>query len=283
MRKLILFATPLILAIIIFGGIFLLVNKGGDKGALQVTSVPQSNVYLDGKIVGKTPLCIGGENCKVSSFLPVGNYTLKLVALQEDFIPYEEKIPINKSTLTVVDRTFLEGAGQKGSVISLLPLDKKKDIQLLVISFPDKANVFLDKTKVGDTPLLLEDVTESDHDLLITKGGYTDKLVKIRIREGYKLTALVYLGVDLSLASPSAEESTQASESASIKVQKVVILNTPTGFLRVRSASSTASLEITRVSPGETFELVSEGSGWFEIRLKDGKTGWVSSQYAKRE
>lgn len=278
------FATPLILAIIIFGGIFLLVNRGGDKGALQVTSVPQSNVYLDGKLIGKTPLCIGGENCKISSFLPAGNYTLKLVPFEEgDLIPYEEKIPINKSTLTVVDRTFLEGAGQKGSVISLSPLDDKKDLQLLIISFPDKANVFLDKTKVGETPLLLEDVTESDHDLLMTKEGYTDKLVKIRPREGYKLTALVYLGVDLSLASPSAEESAQVPEAASIKVQKVVILDTPTGFLRVRSASSTASLEITRVSPGETFELISEGSGWFEIKLKDGKTGWVSSQYAKRE
>jgi uncharacterized protein YgiM (DUF1202 family) len=64
---------------------------------------------------------------------------------------------------------------------------------------------------------------------------------------------------------------------------KVVIIDTPTGFLRVRSASSTASLEINRAIPGETYEMITETNGWFEIKLKDGKTGWISGQYAKKQ
>ena len=95
----------------------------------------------------------------------------------------------------------------------------------------------------------------------------------------------MFLGINPIISSPSAAPI--ASIPATVTIQKVLILDTPNGFLRVRESNSTGSREITRVSDGETFELVDEKNGWFEIKLNspagEGKTGWISSQYAKKQ
>lgn len=270
--------APLLIAIAIFFGILFFLDRKGGKGALQVTSVPQSKVYLENKLLGTTPLCA----CELEQMLDIGDHTVKLVPVQENFRPFENKITINKGTLTVVDRTFADSGESDGSIISLSPLNDKKDIEVLVISLPDRANVFLDNNPVGVTPLLLKQVSESDHDLRITQDGYKDKSIKIKTALGFKLNALLFLGVKVDL-SPTPVASSQASISPENKVSKVLILNTPTGFLRVREDSSIASAEIARVTPGETYELVSEKENWFEIKLNTGKTGWVNSAYAVKE
>lgn len=290
MKKAFVLVAPLFIAIIVFVLVTYFLNRNSGKGALQVTSFPQSNVYLNGRLIGQTPLCIGTEKCKIQDMLKIGEYSIKLIPLEGGFKPYDEKISINKSTLTVVDRTFLSGASSSGSVITLTPISDKKDAQLLVISLPSYGNVFLDSNQVGTTPLLLKNLTESDHDLQITKDGYSDKLIKIRTALGYKLTSLVFLGVNPNFASISGElqdktqnTTEQATKSAITSSPKIVVLNTPTGFLRVREESSINSLEIGRVLPGEEYELIDEKDGWFQIRLKDDKIGWVSAQYAKKE
>jgi len=289
MKKVFVLIAPLFIAIIIFASVTYFLNKNSGKGALQVTSFPQSNVYLNGRLIGKTPFCMGTEKCQIQDMLAIGEYSIKLVPLEKDFKPYDAKISINKSTLTVVDRTFLSGASSSGTVITLTPISDKKDAELLVISLPDKGNVFLDSNQVGTTPILLKNLTESDHDLQITKDGYSDNLIKIRTASGYKLTSLVYLGVNPNSSSSSGIIQTktqnieEASMSATVSSPKIVILNTPTGFLRVREEGSISSLEIDRVLPGETYEMIAEGNGWFEIKLKDGKMGWISGQYARKE
>ena len=278
MKRVLLFLAPLLIAIIIFFGIIFFLDRKTGKGALQVTSVPQSKVYLDSKLLGTTPLCA----CELAQMLSVGDYAIKLVPTDGNFRPFEEKITINKTTLTVVDRTFSDNGESDGSIISLSSLNNKKDIEILVVSLPDIANVFLDSNPVGITPLLLKQVSESDHDLRVTRDGYKEKSIKIKTALGFKLSALVFLGVKVDLsASPVA--SSEALPSPTITVSKVLILNTPTGFLRVREDSSINSLEIARVLPGENYELVSEKEGWFEIKLKDGQKGWISSSYAVKQ
>ena len=290
MKKVFLLVSPLFIAIVVFVSVTYFLNKNSGKGAIQVTSFPESNVYLNGKLIGKTPFCMGTEKCKIQDMLKIGEYSIKLVPLEKEFKPYDAKISINKSTLTVVDRTFLTGASSSGSIIALSPISDKKDAELLVISLPDKGNVFLDSNRVGSTPILLKNLTESDHDLQITKDGYSDKLLKIRTALGYKLTSLVYLGVNPNFSSSSAELKAEtkdadekATKSAIIASPKIVILNTPTGFLRVREEGSISSLEIDRVLPAEVYELLDEKDGWFKIKLKDDKIGWISAQYAKKE
>ncbi|MBI4089386.1 MAG: PEGA domain-containing protein [Candidatus Levybacteria bacterium] len=278
MKKVFLFIAPLFIVIIIFSGILFFLDRKDGKGALQVTSVPQSKVYLDNKLLGSTPFCA----CEAPQMLASGDYTIKLVPIEGNFRPFEEKITINKSTLTAVDRTFSDNGESEGSVIGLIPIDNKKDAEVLIISLPDKANVFLDNNPVGITPLLLKQISESDHDLRITLSGYRDKSVKIKTALGYRLSSLVFLGINVDLSSPPSASPTSSLSEDTI-IPKVLILNTPTGFLRVREDSSISSPEISQVKPGETYELILEKEGWFKIKLADDKMGWISSSYATKQ
>ena len=275
MKRLLFYIIPFLGVLIIFAGVVLFLNQNSGKGALQVTSAPASQVYLNGQLIGEAPLC----KCDIKEMIPIGNYRIRLIPKEGNSKPYDEQITINKSTLTVVDRTFGESAS--GSVITLMPLSNKKETELMVISFPDKTNVFLDNNQKGVTPILLKDVIESDHELKLTKEGYLDKTLRIRTTSGFALKSIVFLSVNPNVVSSSAQSPLPVSQAP--KVEKITVLDTPTGFLRVREDSSIASLEIGRVSPGDSLELVSEKEGWLEIKMTDGKTGWISSQYAKKE
>ncbi len=282
MRKLLLFLLPVLLAVIvfaIFSFFFLRPNNG--KGALQVTSLPASTVYINGKPLGKTPLC----KCDSTEMLPVGDYTIKLVPLDSSLSSYEDRITINPSVLTVVDRTFGDVGKSSGSVITLSKISQPHLAQLFVTSFPYGATVSVDNNTAGSTPQLVSSITDSDHDIVISKDGYLSKTIRIHGVLGYKLNALIYLATDITNASSSSATATEqpiASPSATTQ-QTVIILSTPTGFLRVRDAASLGGNEITQVHPGETYPLVSQSSGWFEIKLSDGKLGWISSSYAKEQ
>ena len=293
MKKILLFIFPIILAFIVFLIIQFFVNRTSGKGALQVTSNPKSTVYLNGKAIGQTPLC----KCEVNDMINIGEYTVRLVPVSGSFSPFEEKIKISKSVLTVVDRTFGSGATSDGSVISLSPLDNSKGMELLVISFPDNAQVMVDGNSSGRTPISIKDLTESDHEVKIIKDGYKEKSIKIRMVLGYKLLVEAFLGINQEAISitptitPSVNPSLSLTPSPNLKQnpsiapssQSVLILQTPTGFLRVRNDASLGSAEIERVLPGEIYDLLDEQVGWFKIKLKDGQIGWISSQYAQKQ
>ena len=66
-----------------------------------------------------------------------------------------------------------------------------------------------------------------------------------------------------------------------LSVQKVRILATPTGFLRVRKEASLDSPEIGRVKTGDELEIIQETKDWVKVKFED-KQGWISSQYAKK-
>jgi hypothetical protein len=280
MRKLLIIAVPLLLALGVFFTFAFFLNQSGGKGALQVTATPKSKVYLNGKLIGQSPLC----RCENQDMLNVGEYNLKIDPENPLFTPFEEKITISKGILTVVDRTFGKGVTSEGSIISLTPIEDAKAVQLLVISFPENASVYVDSTIAGQTPLLLKDITESDHEVTIKKDGYKEKKIRIKTIAGYKLTVIAYLGIAVGEnASPTPAISPVASPSAAPVTAKVLILDTPTGFLRIRDASSSAGVEIGRANPGESFDLLDENDQWYHIQLADGKNGWISKQYAKKQ
>lgn len=279
-RKLLLFTAPPLLALFVFILTIFLLNRNAGKGALQVTAQPKSKVYLNNKLIGQTPLC----KCEGPDMIEAGEYTIKL-SPEGDLSAFEEKITITKSALTVVDRTFGKGALSEGSTITLTKLDNTKELALSAFSFPHGVDVFVDNTFSGKTPLSIKTLTASDHTIRFERSGYREKTVRIRAVLGYKLTVLATLGIMPSLTEEEASPSAQliASPSATPVPLQVVILNTPTGFLRVRESGSLASSEIARVVPGEIFDFVKEQEGWFAIRLKDGRVGWVSSQYARKQ
>ena len=74
-------------------------------------------------------------------------------------------------------------------------------------------------------------------------------------------------------------------EATPVVIQQVKILDTPTGYLNVRSGPGTNFEQIGRVNPGEIYDLVSEDldAGWYQIRLDNGQNGWVIKQYSTLE
>lgn len=280
-RKIILFLTPLLILTILFLVLVLFLNRESGKGALQVTSKPDSQVFLDGKFVGKTPLCL----CDLPQLLKVGDYSIRLVPTQSGFKEWEQKITIYQGALTVVDRTFDKNVSSAtGSIITLSDIGDKNKSELLVISFPSGAEVVVDSNNKGTTPILIKDITASDHEIKILKDGYSEKVVKVKTIPGKRLQVSTDLGIRTDLTDQDATASATLSVTPSPSAgQKVVILDTPTGFLRVRTTASVSSAQIGTVNPGDKLDLVSEQDGWFEISLPDGKSGWISSDYAKKE
>lgn len=277
MRKALLIILPFFAAVIVFSLIIFFLAGNREKGALQVTANPTSRVYVDGKLVGQTPLC----KCELKDMIPEGSHNLKLVPLKGNFEPFEQNITVSSKALTVVDRNFAGTGLSNASIISLTPIDDKKDAQISVVTFPGDVQVFLDNNLAGQTPTLLKNITDSDHELKLTKEGYKDKIVNIRTVLGYKLEALIFLGINPQIATSSA--TLLSTPSSSLSLTRVLILQTPTGFLRVRSDASIVASEVTQVKPGEVYDLIDEKPDWFEIRLKSGELGWISSQYAKKQ
>jgi hypothetical protein len=275
MKKLLYIFIPILIAVVLFGLVLFLLSSKKEKGALQVTSDPGAKVYINGTQIGQTPLC----KCDLKDMLETGEYTIKLVPISGNFQPFEQKITISPKVLTVVDRNFGPTGLENGSVISLKQISDNKDAQISVVSFPDAAQVFLDNNLEGQTPILLKNITDSDHELKLTKEGYKDKIVRIRTVLGYKLDALIFMGINPEIATASA---TPISTASAIVSTKVLILNTPTGFLRVREEASISSKEITQVKPGESYDLLEEKTSWYKIKIDNKTTGWISSQYAKK-
>lgn len=88
--------------------------------------------------------------------------------------------------------------------------------------------------------------------------------------------------VEDTIDTATTTEEVAGEEDQVVDVLTVVILNTPTGWLNVRTGPGTGYDQIGRVNPGEEYELVSENEDqtWYEIQL-DGGTGWVIKTYAQ--
>jgi hypothetical protein len=274
MKKIIYALLTILAAVLVFAAIMFLFIQNKGKGALQITASPNAKVYLDDKLIGVTPLC----KCNAKDMILEGEHKVKLVSTAGNFDPFEQIITINANVLTVIDKAFLEKGLDSASIISLSQISDK-DAQISAISIPVGAKVFLDEQFKGQSPLLIKNVKEADHDLKITKNGYKDKTLRIKAVVGFKLEAFVYLGMDPNdLATASSAQLFLTTEKL---VKKIIILDTPTGFLRVRDQASLLGAEVAQVKPNETYELLDTQNGWDQIKLRDGKVGWISSQYAQ--
>ncbi len=128
-----------------------------------------------------------------------------------------------------------------------------------------------------------ENSVPKKYDLLIDENGKSYPLVA-----GYSKKKEITIGY---LSSTAGKLSTKAKKEWD-KITKgtttkkssaqVRILNTPNGFLNVRSKPNTNNNILAKIKPGETFELTKEQEDWYEIIYEASKTGWIFSQYAKK-
>jgi len=278
----------LLAVLLITAGLFLFVKvlnsfKTPGKGALQVTTNIKSKVFLNGEEIGTAPLC----KCNEGETLPSGKYDLRIEPEDKTLSAFNSKISINGGVLTAVERTFLPGAYASASILTLEKTDKSKP-ELIITSLPDNVMVTIDSVSQGVTPFKTNSLSASEHELKLTKEGFQEKTLHIKMIENHRLIIEDYLGNvnnDISLEDDGSgtEENTSDPQNQEQKQDTitVTILNTPTGFLRVREDAGIGFSEIGRVDVGSSYILLSEKDGWYEIEFEEGKTGWISSQYAR--
>lgn len=266
---------------------------------LQVTSAPESTVFLDGESKGQTPF-------KDDNLKP-GTYTLKLVPVSSDFLPHETSIELVSKVSTIISRNFALSDLETSGYTLELQEDLSGGTYLSVISDPDNINLFIDESPSGFTPVSKMVISPGSHTLKATSPGYIDQTLPINTVTGFNLivnfklasrtitltpppmataTATISPSSDNS-ASPSPSAAPSSSPKASVapptlEVQKpyVIVGETETGWLRIRKEASGSSDEIGKANTGEKLKYLGESTelGWFKVEFDD-NIGWVSGKY----
>lgn len=228
-------------------------------------------VYINGEQTGgMTPY---------EEYREPGEVTLRLVpqATEGPLAPWETKVNLVEGVTTVVRRDF--GPTNEDSSGELLSFEKiaGKRAELVVVSVPDSVEVKLDGESRGFTPLPVVDAPAGEHQIVVSRPGYKEKEVdSVKTVPGYRLTVVVFLAQE-----PKIQEDERKEEISQTQVQ---ILETGTGFLRVRSEPTLAAEEVAKVMPRrEYLYLDKNGDGsWFKIEYEKGKAGWIKAEYAKK-
>lgn len=230
--------------------------------ALQVSTKPEATLFLNGKLLGKTPY--------FSDQLKSGIYTLKIATSDSTFAT---KVKLNPRTLTVVNRDLASDfLAQAGEVLSL----NSGASGLSVISYPEGADLQIDGKQTGKTPILVSKITEGDHKVSLSLRGYITREFAVKIAKNFRLTAEVTLASELAKGT-----NTTQIPSPLPQAEKVEILKTSQGYIKVRAEPSIEASETGRVKSGSQYEVIQEIPDWVKINF-DGKLGWISSQYTKK-
>ena len=265
------------LALAIGFGVYTWFRSRQPTAGLKVYSLPQALVFIDNVQIGQTPL---------EKLFPPGEVTIKIIPdTLSKISPYQAKIRLTANTYTVIRRDFGDSDVQSaGEITSLLKESGPQASLSVVTSYPDSASVSLDGQPQGFTPLLISPVSPGDHQITLSAPGFTDRAIAAQAIAGYRLTLTVKLaGLPAPVVSLPTPNPAAATASATPARPFVTILDTPTGFLRVRSSPSRTGTEVGQVKPEESYPLLSSESGWYliKVNLEATSSGWISSQYAK--
>lgn len=300
MKKKLLILIGLVAIFAIFIGVrFLFLTKQNQTGRLKIVSSPSAGVFIDNVALGHTPY---------EDKYKVGEYVVKLIPEGDatETASWQGKVKIYKNSLTYINRDLgSTDVSSAGEIFTITKMDvKPKDSnngQVYVETEPAGAIVYLDNDEKGVASMILDEVPKGDHELSVSMPGFFSRREKINIEPGYRVSATFKLAIDQSrtqdvkedsVATDSAKPTGSATDAAtktsptpagSAKGKSVIIKDTPTGFLRVRSDPTVNASESARVKPGDKFEVLEEKDGWYKIPYQSGKEGWISAQYADRQ
>lgn len=286
-----------LLLFLFFGGLTALVGykllpQATNFSALQVvTNGAEADVYLNNQKIGKTPF----ENEKMHP----GEYVLKLVPAGKKLPSWSGKVILTTSAMTTVERYFSEEEKRNGGLTVYLTAIDDKMAQVEIITNPDSAKVYFNKEDKGETPVAIRDVPYGTQEIIVKKDGYEDRIHKVDTISGYKLTMLIDLITEkkpeikqdlktlgatapAKVATPSGAISVTPIPTVKNVNNMIEILETGTGWLRVREEPSIAATESAKVNVKDQFLILDEQNGWIKIEYLTGKFGWVSSDYVKK-
>lgn len=264
--------------LLLLGTLFFVLGFTKPKPAgISVKTSPESSVYINGVLVGRTPY--------KTTHAP-GEVTVKLVpeSGEQKLLTFETKISLVSGVETLVRREF--GETEDNSAGDIISYDKTStgETSLVVVTTPADAQISLDGVPRGFSPYKTSVISPATHLVSIKAPGYNERSITLVVADGLRLTVFAKL-------SKAKEEFAEPSPTPSPeKTVYVEILKTPTGFLRVRTQPGSSGEEIAEVKPGSRFPFLQrdEASGWYQIQydeakpgLPNGITGWVAGQYAK--
>ncbi|MDD1693220.1 MAG: PEGA domain-containing protein [Methanoregula sp.] len=143
-------------------------------GALVITSLPDdSSVTLNGQYEGKTPLTLEG--------LAPGQYSINITKF--GYTPF----PITADV----------GSGERVEVAATLMPERGT---LVVNTTPSGANVSLDGTMVGISPVTLINILPGNHTLTLAKDGYVNADQQVAITAGSTVPVTISLSPVSSLS-----------------------------------------------------------------------------------
>ncbi len=292
--------TIILLSSLVFSGCSLRNLLLKKPAGLEISTAPKSTVFIGGDNLGETPY--SNNNIKP------GTYQIKLIPDSPDgsLVPWEGEIVLTPQTTTIISRTFAPNEPESASHTLLLKPDADRSQAFVsVVSDPDTSSVTLDGSPHGFTPISKLAVEEGEHTLEVASPGFKPVTIGFKASRGYNLIVDVKLARDtITLefsppatpsgletsetqspsplsSSPSSTSSSSPSPSSAITPPYVIIEETGTGWLRVRSSpDSSEDNEIGKASVGDKFKyLESNPSGWHKI-IFESQEGWISGKYA---
>lgn len=241
-------------------------------GVLRVESIPKTSVFVDNFLIGQTPLQVN---------LPEGVHVVKLVpdAIDSSLITWSDSIKINNNVTTFVNRELAIKDLLSGGEILTLEKSSSEKGQILVSTDPANIFVSLDAEDRGISPMFMDNVNAGEHELAIRGEGLLPRSIKVNVINGYKLKLHMKAIIDEEFKKKKQAQK-KATEKKAIE-PLLEILDTPTGWLRVRSEPSLAASESAKVIPGEQYKYRNEENRWYEIELESDTYGWVYGDYIK--
>ena len=231
------------------------------RSGISVISVPEGAiVFLDTKEAGQTPF--EDKNLETREYL---------VKLEKEGASWQGRVKLNPGTVTIINRDLApDEASSSGEVLSL-----SKGRGITIVSNPSDAEVEIDGKIYGKTPISIS-LLSGEHTVVISHPSYLKRSIRVNLPEGFNLT----VSVDLAL---SEADLTTILAPVITQTEEVLVLQTPTGFLRVRDKPSLSGKEIAQVKPGDILVLLEESGSWDRVRLPDGTEGFVSSTYVEKK
>lgn len=265
--------TLVSLATLSVAGFFLIGYFSPKPAGIRIETTPVASVYIDGLLVGETPFQDKHD---------AGKILLRLVpqGSSENLVSFETSIILVSGVETAVGRNFAPTEEESSGYIISFDEDRGDAAGLVAISQPENAQVLVDGVSRGFSPYTSSTISPAMHTITIKSPGYSDFSSTVKTLDGYRLRFYAKLGKGAS------EEPTSLDKEV---VRKVTILDTPTGYLRVRTLPGEGGEEIAQVKPGESFPYLDTdvATGWIEIQyqasrsgLPSGITGWISDKYA---
>lgn len=253
--------------------------------AISVESVPDSIVFINGEQRGRTPLELelrGGE----------ADLRLLPESLSDSVSDFQTTVKLTHGVRTIVRHVFSNLDTYSQTEVISFEQTGSSSSSLAVVTVPDGVKVKIDNKDRGVSPLRVGDLLTGRHRVEVVAEGYRSRSFDVQTVEGYLLTAFVDLAEDEKYVETDSTQQVLSEqieqEAKEIEEVDVTILETPTGFLRVRDQPGISGLEVGRVIPGEKHRVLTFNAeeGWYKIDFESTASGelveegWISAKFA---